>query len=270
GAPKSKVLPVCEVPAELDWNQWLGPAPMVDFRQAAEPAKFGYGSEFPHGRAHAHFRWWYEYSGGKLTDWGAHHVDIAMWALNKSDAKVGRFTIDPLMVEHPVEFENGMPTVDDQFNTATKFHIRVTFADGVELDMRHNATEDLKFGNGIMFQGEGGRFFVNRSKLTGKPVEELADRLIAEDTYESIYPGLPDRGLWQMSNFIDCVRSRATPISDVTSHHRHLTVCHAANIAIRLGRKLTFDPATERFVDDEQANEFLGREAREGFETVVA
>ena len=267
GAPKSKVLPFCEVPGTLDWNRWLGPAPFVPYRQAEEAAKWGYGKEFPHGRAHAHFRWWYEYSGGKLTDWGAHHVDIAMWALNKSDGTIGPFTIEPKMVEHPVPFENGMPTKDDQFNVANKFHIRIKFQDGIELDLRDTAKEDLGFANGIMFQGDRARFFVNRGKITGKPVEELEGNPITDETYETIFNGRTGRNQWHMQNFVDCVRSRKTPNSDVASHHRHLTVCHAANISIRLGRKLTFDPVSESFLNDPEANQFLGRTARSGFET---
>ena len=267
GAPKSKVLPVFDVPDVLDWNKWLGPAPHVQYRQAGEPAKYGYGKEFPHGRGHAHFRWWYEYSGGKLTDWGAHHVDIAMWALDKSDGTIGQFSIEPLMVKHPVEFENGMPTRDDQFNVANEFHIRITFADGIELDLRHTAKEDLGFSNGIMFQGDAGRFFVNRGKITGKPVEELEKNPISNSTYDSIFDGRSGRDQWHMQNFIDCIKSRSTPNSDVASHHRHLSVCHVANIAIRLGRKLTFDPRTEKFINDEQANQFLSRTPRSGFET---
>ena len=270
GAPKSKVLPVCDVPENLDWDRWLGPAPEVKYRQANEPAKWGYGKEFPHSRAHAHFRWWYEYSGGKLTDWGAHHVDIAMWALNKSDGSIGPVTIKPLMVKHPVPFKNGMPTKDDQFNVANEFHIRITFSDGVELDLRHTAKDELGFGNGIMFQGDQGRFFVNRGKITGKPVEVLKERPIKEETYESIFGGRSGRGQWHMENFADCVRTRSTPNSDVASHHRHLTVCHAANISIRLGRKLTFNPASEKFVNDPEANQFLQRIPRKGFETKLA
>ena len=267
GAPKSKVLPICDVPEGLDWNQWLGPAPQAEFRQANEPAKWGYGKEFPHGRSHAHFRWWYEYSGGKLTDWGAHHVDIAMWALNKSDGKIGPYDIEPIMVKHPVALEDGMPTKDDQFNVANEFHIRITFADGIEMDLRHTAKEELGFGNGIMLQGENGRFFVNRGKITGKPVEDLKKNPIAPDTYEAIFDGRTGKGQWHMQNFVECIKSRSTPNSDVASHHRHLTVCHAANIAIRLGRKLTFDPDLESFVNDEQANGFIHRSPRAGFET---
>ncbi|MEM6691576.1 MAG: Gfo/Idh/MocA family oxidoreductase [Planctomycetota bacterium] len=267
GAPKSKVLPIAEVPRGLDWDRWLGPAPMVDYRQAGQPAQFGYGKEFPHGRGHAHFRWWYEYSGGKLTDWGAHHVDIAMWAMDKSDSTIGPFTIEPLMVEHPVEFSEGMPLSDDQFNTATAFHLRVTFKDGIELDIRHSANDDLGFGNGIMFQGDAGRYFVNRSKLTGRPVEQLDSSPLATDTFEAIHPGLLGNGMWHMDDFIKCVRSRKTPVSDLVSHHRHLTVCHAANIAMRLGRKLTYDPLSETFVDDSNANAFLARQPRAGYET---
>ncbi|MEM8945356.1 MAG: Gfo/Idh/MocA family oxidoreductase [Planctomycetota bacterium] len=266
GAPSSGPLPTCEPPVGFDWNQWLGPAPPATYRQDNSPKSGGYGSQFPRGRGHAHFRWWYEYSGGKLTDWGAHHVDIAMWALDKSDGGIGRFTLDPLLIEHPVDFAEGMPVQDDRFNTATRFHVRVTFSDGVELDLRHHANEDLGFGNGIMFQGDKGRFFVNREKLTGKPVEELESNPLPAELFASIHPALAKGNFWQMSNFIDCVRTRETPISDVASHHRHLTVCHAANIALRLDRKLVYDPAVERFVDDDQANSFLRREPRQGFE----
>jgi len=273
GSPTSAALPVTSPPSELNWNRWLGPAPFVEYRTSPTlPDVDDYGSEFPYSRCHAHFRWWYEYAGGKLTDWGAHHVDIAMWALDKSDGEIGQLTIEPLNVKHPVEFVDGYPMSDDRFNTATEFHVRVTFADGVELDIVNDAS-DLGFENGILFQGSEGRFFVNRGRLTGKPVEDLAANPLPTSTFDSIYGGLgakemdPDeRSVEHMQNFVECVKSRATPISDVASHHRHLSVCHAANVALRLGRKLMFDPSVERFVDDEQANKFLARQPRAGFE----
>ena len=273
-SPSSPALPAVSPPSELNWNRWLGPAPWVEYREAAENKTVGYGSEHAEGRAHAHFRWWYEYAGGKLTDWGAHHVDIAMWSLNKSDASIGRFTIDPIRVEHPVDFVDGYPVQDDRFNTATKFEIRITFEDGVELDIV-DRSERLKFDNGIMYECEKGRFFINRGKLTGKPVEDLKTNPLPGEAYADLYDGLAaeaveesheQRSGTHMQNFFDCVKSRSTPISDVASHHRHLSVCHATNVALRLGRKLTFDPASEAFVGDDQANGFLARESRQGFE----
>lgn len=273
-APSSPSLPKAAPPSELNWNRWLGPAPWADYRQAPELPKDVYGSEHYFGRGHAHFRWWYEYAGGKLTDWGAHHVDIAMWGLNKSDGSIGRFTIDPVRVSHPVEFKDGYPVDDSRFNTATSFEVRVTFEDGVELDVL-DYSERLKIGNGVMFECDNGRFFVNRGKLTGKPVEELKANPLPESAFKDLYSGPaleldrenPDaRSETHMRNFVDCLKSRQTPLSDVASHHRHLSICHLANIAMRLGRKLTFDPASEKFVGDAQADGLLGREPRKGYE----
>lgn len=268
GSPSSTALPTVAPPSELNWNRWLGPAPYVAYREDSKLPTSGYGTQHPHGRGHAHFRWWYEYAGGKLTDWGAHHVDIAMWALDKSTADIGPYKIEPLSVTHPVEFVDGDPVVDDRFNTATAFHVRVTFADGVELDIRDDAP-DLGFGNGVMLQGDAGRILVNRSKLTGKPVEELEANPLPESAYEALHPSANPEGGDHMANFFACVAGESTPISDVASHHRHLTVCHAANLALRLGRTLTFDPAEQRFLDDDRANEMLSRPARAGFETHV-
>ena len=84
---------------------WLGQAPKVDYIKE---------------RCHGEFRWWYEYSGGKLTDWGAHHVDIAQWAIGMENSGPNR--IEVVYAEHPVEFRGGFPTVDDRYNTATAFH----------------------------------------------------------------------------------------------------------------------------------------------------
>lgn len=265
GSPSCEPIPQADVPKHLNWDMWLGQAPMVDYRQTDEIySTQGYGSGHPNSRTHNYFRWWYEYSGGKLTDWGAHHVDIAMWALGKSDGNIGTYTIDPIMGEHPVPFDSdGMPTVADRYNTATKFHVRLTFQDGVELDIRHNAP-DLGFGNGVMFEGEKGRFFVNRGKLAGKAVEELETNPLPEGALEKLY-GRPAPAS-HFADFQHCVKTRDTPISDAETHHRHLTACHATNIALRLNRKLTFDPAAERFVGDDQANKFLARTPRKGYE----
>lgn len=267
GSRECEPLPVVKVPKQLNWDKWLGQAPMAKYREGKLVDTAGWGAGFPFGRAHRYYRWWYEYSGGKLTDWGAHHVDIAMWALDKLHADIGLVTIDPLEHKHPMPFKDGYPTADDRFNAATSFNVKVTFADGIEMMVRDNANDDLGFDNGIMFQGDEGRFLVNRGKLVGKPVEALETNPLPDDAFEKLYGSkVPET---QMGNFMECVKTRATPASDVESHHRMISICHAVNIAMRLDRKLTYDPKQEKFVDDPQANSFIAREQRRGYEIKV-
>ncbi|WP_406694004.1 Gfo/Idh/MocA family oxidoreductase [Singulisphaera sp. Ch08] len=242
GTPdEGKTFRKTQPPASLNWDMWLGQTPKVDY--IAE-------------RCHNNFRWWYEYSGGKITDWGAHHVDIAQWAIGMEQS--GPKTVEVLSAEHPVPFQNGMPTVDDRYNAATAFRVRCLFPNEVELLIRHD-TE-----NGIEFEGENGTFFVSRSKLVGEPVDELAKNPIPESALIALRKGR--RIDTHMGNFIECVRDRATPVSDVASHHRMLTTCHLANIALRLGRTLTWDPDSEQIVGDPDANKWQSREQRQGYE----
>jgi len=256
GAPTSGPIPAVDAPSELNWEKWLGQAPLVDFRLADT------GGKRPPTRAHYEFRWWYEYSGGKMTDWGAHHIDIAQWAIEQNGKDQGPTSIEPIMAEHPVEFKDGMPQQDDRYNTATKFHVQTMFSNGVEMNIRHSA-DDLGFGNGIMFEGTKGKIFVNRGKLTGAAVEELKDNPLPDDAIVKLYGSKPTS---HFENFVNCVKSREQPISDVYSHHRAMTTCHLANIAIRLNRKLQWDPQAEQIIGDEAANQWLSREQRKGYE----
>lgn len=256
GAPESGTIPVAEVPAGLNWEMWLGQAPWQEFRSSSDGKKT---------RGHYEFRWWYEYSGGKMTDWGAHHIDIAQWAIEQNGPGQGPTSVEPVMVVHPVPFENGHPTKNDQYNTATKFHVSALFSNGVVMHIRDRA-DDLGFDNGILFEGTEGKLFVNRGKLTGKPVEDLASNPLPEGAIEQLYGGKPTS---HMENFMNCVKTRELPISDVYSHHRAMTTCHLANIAIRLDRKLQWDPQAEQIVGDQAANQWLSREQRAGYEIQV-
>ena len=250
--PASPTLPVAEPPKHFDWNQWLGPAPQVEYLfKAGAPNIIKSWS-----RTHYEFRWWYDYSGGKLTDWGAHHVDIATWGMNKTDT--GAVSINPVMIEHPVEFKDGHPIVADRYNTASKFLIKAVYADGMQLTIRHDTD------NGILFEGTKGRIFVNRGKLVGKPVEDLASNPLPGDALEKVYKNreLTDH----VSNFFEAVAARKEPISDVYSHHRALTTCHLAGIAARVGRPIKWDPKHEQIVGDELAQSLVGRQKRHGFE----
>lgn len=248
GSPTSPEIPVVEVPEHLNWEKWLGQAPLVDYRAAQVDGR-------SKTRCHYEFRWWYEYSGGKMTDWGAHHVDIAQWAIGMEHS-------GPTLIEgtatHPVDFKNGYPTDASRYNTATEFMINVDFPNGVKMVIRHDER------NGILFEGTKGRFFVSRGNLTGKPVEELEANPLPEDAITKVYKGKQPGD--HMRNFIECVKTREEPISDVHTHHRALTTCHLANIAIRLNRPLRWDAEKQQIVGDEEANAWQSREQRKGYE----
>jgi predicted dehydrogenase len=257
GAPTSGEIPKADPPSHLNWELWLGQAPLVDYRFKSTDGKYG------NSRCHYEFRWWYEYSGGKLTDWGAHHVDIAQWAIEQNGEGQGPVKIVPVAVEHPVEFKDGHPVQDDRYNTSHKFAVHAEFANGVLMEI----VSDSPDGNGILFVGTEGRFHVGRGRLKGKPVEDLETNPLPEDAIEKIYGGKPTS---HMANFFDSIVSRKQPISDVYTHHRALTTCHLANIAMRLGRELTWDPTHEQIVGDEEANQWQTREQRKGYEINVS
>ena len=130
---------------------------------------------------------------------------------------------------------------------------------------------------GILFEGELGKIFVNRGVLAGKPVDDLKAKPLPREQF-SIYAGdnlsRPEREgkldaiINHMGNFFDCIASRKTPISNVESQHRSVSTCHLANISMRLGRSLKWDPAKEQVLNDSEANGWLRREQRKGYETV--
>jgi predicted dehydrogenase len=244
GGVKSGPFKKGDPPAELDWHMWLGQAPLVDYIKQ---------------RCHQSFRWWYEYSGGKFTDWGAHHVDIATWALAQDGEGQGPIEIDGTDAQHPVPFENGYPTVDDSFNTAHDFAVKCKFSNGKEIIVTSRGD------NGCLFEGSRGRLFVNRGKITGKPVEEDWDAgFYGQEDLKRLYKGKPFEG--HKNNFFRCIREGGLPVSDVFSHVQTMNTCHLSAIAARLGRVIKWDPQAEQIVDDEEAAAFFARKPREGFE----
>ena len=231
------------VPSHLNWNLWQGQTPDVPYLEE---------------RCHYTFRWWEAYSGGQMTDWGAHHIDIAQWGMG---------------MEHsgPVEIEGlaKYPQVKDGYDVPVDFEARCVYPGGIVMEVKDNGR------NGILFEGEQGRLFVNRETLSGKPVEDLASLSLGREQFK-LYPhdnlarpprqGKLDAIINHMGNFYDCLKTRNTPLADVASQHRSVSVCHLANIAMRLGRKLAWNPEREQFVDDAEANARLSRERRSGFE----
>ncbi|MCA9126004.1 MAG: Gfo/Idh/MocA family oxidoreductase [Planctomycetales bacterium] len=244
-----------ELPEDFDWDMWLGPAPKVEY--STQRRKM--------------FRWWFEYSGGKMTDWGAHHIDIAQWALGKSNtgpvSAVGTGKFTPMVPEGLdwAAFLNGEITIANGYNTATEFSIDLKFADGTLMQVNDTVDRDdgVQFGNGILFEGEDGRIFVNRGKLQGKVIDDMTEKDHQEiaDAMTKLYKGKETRG--HMKNFFECVEDRTQPVSDVASHHRTMTSCHLCNIALMLGRELTWNPEAENFGSDAQANALMTRRSRE-------
>lgn len=244
GSPAGGPFPVSDVPQELDWDLWLGQAPKVDYRSE---------------RCHGNFRWWYEYSGGKFTDWGAHHVDIAFWATGNDKAGTGPIEIDGSDAKHPVEFKDGQPVVDDSYNTSHDFSVKCKFADGMIVDVTSRSD------NGVLFEGTKGRIFVNRSKIVGKPIEENWDEgKYGDAERQALFNDKPHE--WHKTNFFRCVREGGMPVSDVYSHVQTMNTCHLVGIAARLGRTIKWDPAKEEIVGDDQAKAMMARTQRSGFE----
>lgn len=154
-------------------------------------------------------------------------------------------------------FKDGYPTDDSQYNTATEFLINASFANGKQIEIRHDRN------NGILFEGTKGRIFVNRGRLTGKAVEELESNPLPDGALESAYKNRPLTDHFR--NFFESVVERQEPISDVFSHHRALSTCHLAGIAARLGRRITWDPKAEAIIGDPMAQGLVAREYRKGF-----
>jgi myo-inositol 2-dehydrogenase/D-chiro-inositol 1-dehydrogenase len=231
--------PDSDPPADLNWDMWLGQAPKVPYCK---------------NRSDFDFRWWSEYAGGQVTDWGVHHMDIALWAM-------GLENTGPVTIEGKGTF----PNIKNGYNVSVDFDCNLTFADGQVCRLYSGSNE-------LILTGENGRIRVNRGGLTGAPVEALTpadnDRIndeiirLCHGKDPSGENGDDNKAGAHMHNFFDCVKDGGRTISDPATHHRSVSACHLANIAMSLNRKLTFDPQNETFPGDEEATALLKREQR--------
>jgi predicted dehydrogenase len=218
----------CDLPAEpmepgLDWNFWLGQTPERPYNSILSPR--GVHKHFPDWRNYR------EYSGGMMTDWGAHHFDIAQWGLGMD--KSGPIEILP-------------PDGKDIKRLTYKY------ANGVT--MYHGGLEG--YGFGVVFVGEKGKICVDRGRFKAEP-ESLAEGYKANTLPIKLYKS--DNHL---VDFIKCVRSRQRPICDVEIGASSVTVCHLGNLAYWNKRPLKWDPKAQLFVDDAEANTWLNRQRR--------
>jgi predicted dehydrogenase len=233
------------VPSELDWDLWQG-----------QTRTTAYMPE----RCHQKFRYWWDYSGGTMTDWGAHHNDIALWGLGKERSG-------------PVSIE-GKPLVEPipgGFTAASQFSFKYVYDDGVEHFCNSTTANgwagavlrepgpDEKY-TGVQFEGPEGWIYVTRGgkieasdpALIDTPLPSGAERLYASDDH--------------MGNFFDCIKTRKAPICEAEIGHRSVSVCHLGTIALRLGRKLEWDPEAENFRNDAEASSMLAREMRKPYD----
>ncbi len=219
---------VAPVPEGLDYEMWLGPAPYHDFTPGRCDGSSGHG--------------WYQirdYSGGWITAWGAHDVDIAQWG-NGAD-KSG-----PIEVEAVAEY----PTTG-AYNTAWKWHAECRYANGVTV-IYASADENP---HGIRFQGDKGWVFLNREEIRADPESLLKEQFGEGDIR---VPVSDDHYL----NFLECIRTHATPVASVDIAHRTTTACHLVNIALARGGKVRWNPETESIVGDPEAGKLLSRTMR--------
>jgi len=223
----------CDLPEEkeepgLDWDRWLGPAPKRPYNSVLAPR--GVHGHFPNWRLYR------EYSGGMMTDWGAHHFDIAQWGLGMDESG-------------PVEI---IPPEDPKAEHGMKY----IYANGVPVIHALEYDKDKKV-NGIAFIGSEGKIFVNRGFLASEPAGLIKEMLGEKDVHLYKSPG-------HQRDWLDCVRSRKRPICDVEVGARSVTVCHLGNIAYWTREKIKWDPKEWKFVDaSETVAKWLDRERRD-------
>jgi predicted dehydrogenase len=217
-------------PEGFDYDRWLGPAP---YR--------------PYNKNHVHylFRFYWDYSGGQQTNFGAHHLDIAQWGL-------GMDSSGPVSVEGKATYQP-----DGWYETPDLTDINYTYADGTVMNCQQKLNTTGKT-QGTEFIGEKGSLFVYRGGIN---VSDPA--LMSGVEMPKIVSS--QANFAHVNNFFDCVKSRAKPAADIEIGHRSATVCHLGNIACRLGKKIQWEPTAEKVVGDDEAAKWLTKPNREGY-----
>lgn len=223
-------------PKGFNYEMWQGQAPLAPYCPA---------------RCHGSFRWNLAYSGGRLTDWGAHMIDLAQWGNDTENT-------GPVEVEGKGKF----PPRDALFNTAEEFDLNYRYANGVTLNV-------VSKGPSIRFEGTDGwvGFEGWRAPLQASDPRMLESEIGPNEVHlyrpSEVVPRAAGMKGGEHRNFIDCVKSRKPCYAPAETGHRTITIAHIGNIAMLLGRKLKWDPQAEQFVGDGEANAMLSRKQRE-------
>jgi len=220
-------LPTQAVPEGLDWNEWIGPSLYRGFHEDLAPAH-------PNEGPWAWWRGYRDFGGGLITDWGAHMFDIAQWGLDMDGS--GPVQLLP-------------PTKPEQSHGLT-----MVYANGVRVN--HKIWGGPQDGNGVQFIGTEGKIEVSRGFLRTFPNKKLAKTELKE-TDKRVY--FSDN---HYQDWVDAMKTRTKPISDVTVGHSTSAVCNIANIAYEMQRPLLWNPEEEKFVGDDWANMMLSRPYR--------
>ncbi len=214
GPPVKCDLPEQEIPAGTDWNLWLGPAAERPYNEVLCPK--GVHKHFPAWRNYK------EFAGGGLADMGAHHFDIAQWAMNMDGSG-------------PIEI---VPPEDAKAGSGLKYF----YANGVE--MFHGGP------SGCTFEGSEGTIYVDRNKIESTPAKILEEPLTDKD--QRVY--FADN---HARNWLDCIRSRKDPICTAEIGASSAAICHLGAIGYELRRPLKWNPDTKQFMGDDEANKLL-------------
>ncbi|MDO8540047.1 MAG: Gfo/Idh/MocA family oxidoreductase [Opitutaceae bacterium] len=218
-------VPDSQPPPELDYDMWLGPAPWRPYNKH---------------RVHYLFRFFWDYSGGQMTNWGAHHLDITQWALGMDGSG-------------PVEITGtAMYNAEKLYETPQQFDATYKYANGTVVECSSGTG---KFKGGCTFEGEKGTIFVTRGTIQSTPAQILEQPL--DEKSVRLYASTN-----HAQNWLDCIKSRKDPICSVEIGHRSSTVCHLGNIAIRSGKKVVWDPVKERIVGDGELAKWTSRPYR--------
>ncbi|MDZ4860721.1 MAG: Gfo/Idh/MocA family oxidoreductase [Candidatus Hydrogenedentes bacterium] len=234
GGPSEECyLPPMPAPEGLDWDFWLGPAPYrpynSEFAPSLQPGPIGSWEDFNRLiGGYPNFRGYKDYSGGGMTDWGAHHFDIAQWGLGMDES-------GPVEIAPP--------------NGSDVPHLTYRYANGVIMQRRDAGKA------GVLFIGTEGKIMVNRGYLDAEPAGLLREQLRPGDIRLHNSRG-------HHEDWFDAIRTRSKPICDVEIGHRSCTVCHVGNIASWLNRPVKWDPQSECFINDDEANRLINRPMR--------
>jgi predicted dehydrogenase len=219
------------VPEWLDYNMWLGPAPWTAYTEQRVHPENDYGRPG-----------WLrisDYGSGMITGWGSHHNDIAQWGM-------GTEYTGPVEIEGQAEYP-----MDGLWDVHGPFRIDYTYANGVKLI----CADTGKNKSGVLFEGTDGWVYVDRGRIDAQPATLLTSTIKPDEIH--LYESNNHK-----ANFLECIKSRAETIAPVEVGHRSCTVCLLGEIAMRLGRKLKWDPEHERFINDDQANRMISRSIR--------